>query len=135
MDDDLDVEGKFQNKIIFYNKNNKILDFYIIFCYKQCSDITTHFTEETNLPDGTYPIKLSPLTQERFDCVIDWDLSPLEPHKVILMEKVVGDLHELGEGSDFWPLKHQIAVSIYVSSFFSISLRIKFQLYMKIMNN
>ena len=67
-------------------------------------------TDETNLPDGTYPISLSQATQERFDCVIDWDLSPLEPHKVILMEKVLNELEELGEGSDFHPLKHQIKV-------------------------
>ena len=66
--------------------------------------------EETNLPDGTYPISLSQATQERFDCVIDWDLSPLEPHKVILMEKVLTELDELGEGSDFFPLKNQIRV-------------------------
>ena len=68
-------------------------------------------SEETNLPDGTYPISLTQATQERFDCVIDWDLSPLEPHKVIMMEKVLNELDELGEGSDFFPLKHQIRVN------------------------
>ena len=64
------------------------------------------------MPDGTYPISLTQATQERFDCVIDWDLSPLEPHKVIMMEKVLNELDELGEGSDFFPLKHQIRVNL-----------------------
>ena len=94
------------------------------------------FSDETNLPDGTYPINLSPLTQERLDCVIDWDLSPLEPHKVILMEKVASDLQELGEGSDFWPLKHQITVSIFVNDFKSLELlnNKHFMLYIKALN-
>ena len=70
------------------------------------------FSDETNLPDGTYPIMLRPTTQEKFDCVIDWDLSALEPHKIILSEKVKGDLEEFGEGSDFYALKQQIKVNI-----------------------
>ena len=70
------------------------------------------FSDETNLPDGTYPIMLRPATQEKFDCVIDWDLSALEPHKIILSEKVKGDLEEFGEGSDFYALKQQIKVNI-----------------------
>ena len=77
---------------------------------------------------------MSALTQERFDSVIDWDLSPLEPHKVILMEKVVSDLEELGEGSDFWPLKHQIAVSIFPNAVVFRPFKI-FILYTKIFNH
>ena len=69
-------------------------------------------TEETNLPDGTYPIFLSPSTQEKFECVIDWDLSPLEPHKIILMEKVKEDLEEKGKESNFYPLHQQIKVRL-----------------------
>ena len=116
MDDELDLEGKFQNTIIYI--------LYIKTIYMPLQTIWWYFktfylfAEETNLPDGTYPIRLSPITQERLDCVIDWDLSPLEPHKVIVMEKVVKDLQELGEGSDFWPLKHQITVSMFVKAFF-----------------
>ena len=72
------------------------------------------FSDETNLPDGTYPILLKPITQEKFDCVIDWDLSVLEPLKIVSMEKVRNDLEELGEGSDFYSLKHQIKVTVYI---------------------
>ena len=75
--------------------------------------ITTSYTaDDTNLPDGTYPILIKPSTQEKFDCIIDWDLSPLEPHKIVLMERVRNDLEELGEASDFYPLKNQIKVCI-----------------------
>ena len=52
----------------------------------------SYTTDDTNLPDGTYPILIKPSTQEKFDCIIDWDLSPLEPHKIVLMEKVRNDL-------------------------------------------
>ena len=75
--------------------------------------ITISYTaDDTNLPDGTYPILIKTSTQEKFDCIIDWDLSPLEPHKIVLMEKVRNDLEELGEASDFYPLKNQIKVGI-----------------------
>ena len=71
------------------------------------------------MPDGTYPILIKPSTQEKFDCIIDWDLSPLEPHKIVLMEKVRNDLEELGEASDFYPLKNQIKVGTRHRSFYS----------------
>ena len=88
---------------------------FIIFC---CTVITISYTtDDTNLPDGTYPILIKPSTQEKFDCIIDWDLSPLEPHKIVLMEKVRNDLEELGEASDFYPLKNQIKVGTRHRSF------------------
>ena len=72
----------------------------------------SYTADDTNLPDGTYPILIKTSTQEKFDCIIDWDLSPLEPHKIVLMERVRNDLEELGEASDFYPLKNQIKVGI-----------------------
>ena len=78
-----------------------------------CNIFYSYTTDDTNLPDGTYPIFIKTSTQEKFDCIIDWDLSPLEPHKIVLMEKVRNDLEELGEASDFYPLKNQIKVCIH----------------------
>ena len=65
-------------------------------------------SEDNALPDGTYPIRLSQETQEKFECIADWDLSILEPHKIVLMEKIQEDLQQ--PDSDFQPLKEQIKV-------------------------
>ena len=89
-----------------------------IVCHN-CIITISNTTDDTNLPDGTYPILIKPSTQEKFDCIIDWDLSPLEPHKIVLMEKVRNDLEELGEASDFYPLKNQIKVGTRHRSFYS----------------
>ena len=71
------------------------------------------YADENNLPEGTYPIFLSPLTQEKMDCVIDWDLSPLEPQKIIVMERIRKDLETLEKESNFFSLRQQITVNIY----------------------
>ena len=71
------------------------------------------YSDESNLPEGTYPIFLSPLTQETMDCVIDWDLSPLEPQKIIAMERIRKDLETLEKESNFFSLRQQITVNIY----------------------
>ena len=67
--------------------------------------------EDNALPEGTFPILLTPITQEKFECVVEWDLSALEPQKLISAEKIREDLQTLGPASDFDPLKHQIEVS------------------------
>ena len=68
-----------------------------------------HRKEESPLPDGTYPISLSQATQERFECVAEWDLSILEPQKIVQLEKIKEDLKK--QDSDFAPLKDHIRVS------------------------
>ncbi len=61
--------------------------------------------------DGTYPVRLSLDTQERFECVADKDINELEPHKTIWLGNIRDDLKEKAEESDFHPLAEQIAVS------------------------
>ena len=60
------------------------------------------------MPDGTYPILLSQATQERFECVAEWDLSILEPQKIVSLDKIKEDLKR--EESDFASLKDHIKV-------------------------
>ena len=64
-----------------------------------------------DLPDGTYPMLLSQATQERFECVAEWDLSILEPQKIVSLDKIKEDLKR--EESDFTSLKDHIKVSKY----------------------
>ena len=73
----------------------------------------THSSEDNALPDGTYPIKLSQDTQERFECIAEWDLSALEPHKIVSIEKIKEDLQQ--PDSDFQPLMEQIKVRNFIS--------------------
>ena len=73
------------------------------------------YADENNLPEGTYPIFLSPITQEKMDCVIDWDLSPLEPQKIIAMERIRTDLQTLDKESNFFSLRQQITVNMYLA--------------------
>ena len=74
-----------------------------------CNFHLFHRKEESPLPDGTYPISLSQATQERFECVAEWDLSILEPQKIVQLEKIKEDLKK--QDSDFTPLKDHIKVS------------------------
>ena len=60
------------------------------------------------MPEGTYPIKLSAQTQERFEVQPNWDLSDLEPQKEIPLEVLKADLSELKDSSDFFPFADDI---------------------------
>ena len=70
------------------------------------------FLEENPLPEGTYPILLSQKTQEKFECVAEWDLSALEPHIIVPIEKIREDLKD--EESDFNNLKWKIEVCFMI---------------------
>lgn len=67
-----------------------------------------HFPEDPTLLDGTFPLRLSPKTQERLECVADKDVFILEPTKSIGIEKIREDLRENGEASDFARLRQGI---------------------------
>lgn len=60
--------------------------------------------------DGTYPVRLSLATQEKFECVAEKDLHPLEPQKSVAIEAINRDLDENGDESDFAPLVEHIKV-------------------------
>ena len=64
------------------------------------------------MPEGTYPILLSQKTQEKFECVAEWDLSALEPHIIVPIEKIREDLKD--EESDFNNLKWKIEVCLMI---------------------
>ena len=67
-------------------------------------------SEENLLPEGTFAVSLSAETREAFELVLNWDLSELEPQKVIQLDKIREDLKLKGETSDFFPLAAQIQV-------------------------
>ncbi len=67
--------------------------------------------EENLLPEGTFAVHLSPETREAFELVPNWDLSVLEPQKVIQLDKIKEDLKTKGEHSDFFPLSSHITVT------------------------
>ncbi len=72
------------------------------------------------LPEGTFAVHLSPDTREAFELVPNWDLSVLEPQKVIQLDKIKEDLKTKGESSDFFPLSSHITVNIFRRNFHSI---------------
>ena len=75
---------------------------------KKAINISQFIDGTGDLPDGTYPILLSQATQERFECVAEWDLSILEPQKIVSLDKIKEDLKR--EESDFTSLKDHIKV-------------------------
>lgn len=64
--------------------------------------------EENLLPEGTFAIKLSQETQERYEVVADWDISELEPQKEIPLDALKLEISEYKEESDFFFLADYI---------------------------
>ena len=77
-----------------------------------CKYSELDISDDNPLPDGTFPLFLSQTTQEKFECVSEWDLSILEPHKIVPVEKILEDLKD--DDSDFSPLKEQINVRVNI---------------------
>ena len=111
MEEYLDVDGKHQLHLYeCYMFVKYILKPNI---YYLCGNIfALQFLEENPLPEGTYPILLSQKTQEKFECVAEWDLSALEPHIIVPIEKIREDLKD--EESDFNNLKWKIEVCFMI---------------------
>lgn len=70
-----------------------------------------HLDEENLLPEGTFAIKLSQETQERFEVVAEWDISELEPQKEIPLEVLKQEIADYKEKSDFFFLADYIKKS------------------------
>ena len=70
----------------------------------------TFLPDENLLPDGTFAISLQPETQEEFEVVKDWDLSGLEPQKLISLEKLKKHIKDHGEKSDFHVVEAHVQV-------------------------
>ena len=108
MEEYLDVDGKHQLQFILrlHEKWNITTIVYLRIFF------ALQFLEENPLPEGTYPILLSQKTQEKFECVAEWDLSALEPHIIVPIEKIREDLKD--EESDFNNLKWKIEVCFMI---------------------
>lgn len=62
-------------------------------------------------PEGIVPLFFSGKSQEIFECVADTDLTPDNPHKLIVKEKIVEDFKNRAAVSDFFPVKQKVLVS------------------------
>ena len=62
-------------------------------------------------PEGIVPLFFSGKSQEIFGCVADTDLTPENPHKLVLKEKIVEDFKNRAAVSDFFPVKQKVLVS------------------------
>ena len=67
--------------------------------------------ESKATPEGIVPLFFSGKSQEIFECVADTDLTPNNPHKLILKEKIVEDFKNRAAVSDFFPVKQKVLVS------------------------
>lgn len=61
-------------------------------------------------PEGIVPLFFSGKSQEIFECVADTDLTPDNPHKLIVKEKIVEDFKNRAAVSDFFPVKQKVLV-------------------------
>ena len=61
-------------------------------------------------PEGMVPLFFSGKSQEIFECVADTDLTPDNPHKLIMKEKIVEDFKNRAAVSDFFPVKQKVLV-------------------------
>ena len=62
-------------------------------------------------PAGVVPLFFSGPSQQIFECVVDEDLTPERPHKLIPKEKIVEDFKNRAAVSDFHPIKQKMLVS------------------------
>ena len=61
-------------------------------------------------PDGSIAIFFTGATQEIFGCVIDRDVTPEAPQKIILLEKIMDDFRNRAGVSDFSAVKKEMQV-------------------------
>ena len=63
------------------------------------------------VPEGIVPLFFSAKSQEIFQCVADTELTPENPHKLILKEKIAEDFKNRAAVSDFFHVKQKVLVS------------------------
>ena len=63
-----------------------------------------------------YPLVLTTMTQEIFDCRVDEDVTDDQPYKLIRKEDILADFENRAAVSDFYPVKKIVQVS--TESFF-----------------
>ena len=69
------------------------------------------FKAHNGPPVGVVPLFFSGPSQQIFECVVDEDLTPERPHKLIPKEKIVDDFKNRAAVCDFHPVKQKMLVS------------------------
>lgn len=67
----------------------------------------------TAIPAGVIPFFFSGPGQQLFQCVVDQDITPEAPHKLISKDKILEDFMNRAAVSDFHPVKKKIQVNHY----------------------
>ena len=62
------------------------------------------------LPPGLMPLFFTGATQELFGCVVDKDVTPENPQKLIPLERIHQDFRDRAAVSDFHPCKQEMQV-------------------------
>lgn len=69
----------------------------------------------TAIPAGVVPLFFSGAGQRIFECVVDQDVTPESPNKLIPKKKILDDLLKRAAVSDFHPVKKKVQVrNIYI---------------------
>lgn len=69
--------------------------------------------EGSIVPAGIMPLFFSGAGQQIFQCVVDQDVSPESPFKLIPKEKILEDFTNRAAVSDFHPVKKKVQVRYY----------------------
>ena len=71
----------------------------------------TEGENSTAIPAGVVPLFFSGAGQKIFECVVDQDVTPEAPNKLISKQKILDDFMNRRAVSDFHPVKKKIQVS------------------------
>lgn len=66
--------------------------------------------KSTAIPQGIIPIFFTGAGQKIFECVVDHDVTPEMPNKLIAKNKIVEDFRNRAAVSDFHPVKKKVQV-------------------------
>ena len=69
--------------------------------------------EKAVLPAGVVPLFFTGAGQKIFECVVDQDVTPGAPNKLIPKTKIIEDFRNRAAVSDFHPVKKKVQVSLY----------------------
>lgn len=64
------------------------------------------------IPEGVKPLFFSGPSQQIYGCVVDVDVTPDDPHKLIPKEKIVEDFKNRAAVCDFHPVKKILLVKL-----------------------
>jgi hypothetical protein len=66
------------------------------------------------VPAGIVPLFFSGAGQKLFECVVDQDVTPESPHKLIPKKKIIDDFLNRAAVSDFHPIKKKVQVRVSI---------------------